>query len=617
MSTESVFVAYQLLMPDTCICSLKQYTAPRVGFPVLCVTSVAWLTSFSVIATVPLDIYSTLAAIPLNALAILWSISYWSTQVLTWVIIPVMQHYVSDGHFTIFSRLASALRQLWRFYIIIGILSVAGIIWALAAGRLDVSTLPQLILTLSNTYGLICIIGLLGYGLVEIPKVFWKRSFPEMRVRWHYHRVGKAAEALAAARKELEKTLAIIVISSQQISRGDAHLRSRADELMEYADKTSAISLKTLARTAVDLEQLHENDLDYAVDEAGLASLRKRYKGACANFVGCGGEYLDYVKKALHLEAVCKSRGLRVYGHPTGSRNPLWTVLWFCECRLKPWGLRGIAILAASASIVVLWCEATIGSGTDPNLSPLSLLLQDSISALSGSGGGFLVQLIAAVPLAYMFYCTYYSLFKLGALRSFYHMVPNATWGYSLLLNGSLLARFAAPLCFNYLHVVRMNGYSLIFVSKMGALTDVPLLGSPFNTWFPLIMVVYTLLLAIGVWETCAALFIPKKLRFDKESADDHHSALGMRLIREEVEACSRGRELGSASGLTSSLSSSLPEDEAKPLSTSIELANTSATRSNGSLTRLHTGGDSAVGDPIDRIDDLFSGVGGGRRRGR
>lgn len=36
------------------------------------------------------------------------------------------------------------------------------------------------------------IIALLGYGLVEIPRILWRRSFPESRLKWHYHRVGRS-----------------------------------------------------------------------------------------------------------------------------------------------------------------------------------------------------------------------------------------------------------------------------------------------------------------------------------------------------------------------------------------------------------------------------------------
>lgn len=44
------------------------------------------------------------------------------------------------------------------------------------------------------------IIALLGYGLVEIPRIFWRRSFPEARLKYHYHRVGRAAERLTDSR---------------------------------------------------------------------------------------------------------------------------------------------------------------------------------------------------------------------------------------------------------------------------------------------------------------------------------------------------------------------------------------------------------------------------------
>lgn len=119
-----------------------------------------------------------------------------------------------------------------------------GVLAALAAGKLKLATLPALVFTLSNTYGargyccgafcelwllwhasctpscrahvdanqwasqpacppppgLIVIIALLGYGLVEIPRIFWRRSFPEARLKYHYHRVGRAAERLTDSR---------------------------------------------------------------------------------------------------------------------------------------------------------------------------------------------------------------------------------------------------------------------------------------------------------------------------------------------------------------------------------------------------------------------------------
>ena len=148
---------------------------------------------------------------------------------LTWAVIPVLQGYAISGAFTILGRLRSSLKRLWLFYLVIGALAGAGVLAALAAGRLQLATLPALVFTLSNTYGLVVIIALLGYGLVEIPRIFWRRSFPEARLKWHYHRVGRAADKLTDASDELERALAIVLATSQQIPRAEEQLRRYMD----------------------------------------------------------------------------------------------------------------------------------------------------------------------------------------------------------------------------------------------------------------------------------------------------------------------------------------------------------------------------------------------------
>ena len=64
-----------------------------------------------------------------------------------------------------------------------------------------------------------------------------------------------------------------------------------------YADDYSPVRLAALARSKVSIERLEESDLDYATSAASLASLRGRLKAAIANFQGCSGEYVDFVKK--------------------------------------------------------------------------------------------------------------------------------------------------------------------------------------------------------------------------------------------------------------------------------------------------------------------------------
>ena len=70
------------------------------------------------------------------------------------------------------------------------------------------------------------------------------------------------------------------------------------------------------------------------------------------------------------------------------------------------------------------------------------------------------------------------------------------------------MTRFAAPLAYNCLHVIRMHEYlpqgrRTVFAQKMSpAMADVPVFGTDFNTWFPLVTAVYCTLL-------CGPSFLP------------------------------------------------------------------------------------------------------------
>ena len=70
--------------------------------------------------------------------------------------------------------------------------------------------------------------------------------------------------------------------------------------------------------------------------------------------------------------------------------------------------------------------------------------------------------MLVMAPLMYMVMCCHYSLFRLGFIKVFtfhHHVVPHCTHSTSLLRNGAWACRFIAPICYNYLHVIRMQNY--------------------------------------------------------------------------------------------------------------------------------------------------------------
>jgi hypothetical protein len=66
------------------------------------------------------------------------------------------------------------------------------------------------------------------------------------------------------------------------------------------------------------------------------------------------------------------------------------------------------------------------------------------------------MQVVAFIPLAYMCVCTYFSLIRLG-MMTIYYLAPKHTSSVSLLMLCSMVARYAAPLCYNFLYLIRLR----------------------------------------------------------------------------------------------------------------------------------------------------------------
>lgn len=165
-----------------------------------------------------------------------------TTQVLTWFAIPIMQGFADAGDFSILGKLRTSLRVNLRFWMIMGSLALVGLLFLLFTGRLNGIDLYKTAIIASNTYGLIAIMVLLGYGLVEIPRNVWRRSFPEARLKWHHYRVGKAAERLQTASYDLQRLLQVVQATSGPISRRDP-LRGYMDIIVRFVEHYSPLAL--------------------------------------------------------------------------------------------------------------------------------------------------------------------------------------------------------------------------------------------------------------------------------------------------------------------------------------------------------------------------------------
>ena len=75
---------------------------------------------------------------------------------------------------------------------------------------------------------------------------------------------------------------------------------------------------------------------------------------------------------------------------------------------------------------------------------------------------------------------------------------------------------------------------TMVFSKKMGAaLEDVPLFGTAFNNWFPIVVLFWCGALFLNVWQAIARTILPARFQL-QDSGSNEHLERGQVLIRKE-----------------------------------------------------------------------------------
>ncbi|KAL7470533.1 hypothetical protein ACHAXS_010784 [Conticribra weissflogii] len=135
-----------------------------------------------------------------------WQITYWTTFFLAWLVLPITRETLLSGHFSLSQRLKDGITISVKgifLMILMGAVAVVAMAIHLQSIRLVQTVLPVL-MALGNTYGLVLVSLLLGNGLVNIPKRFWREACPAQELRRARIMICGAEEELFEAVWELE-----------------------------------------------------------------------------------------------------------------------------------------------------------------------------------------------------------------------------------------------------------------------------------------------------------------------------------------------------------------------------------------------------------------------------
>lgn len=444
-----------------------------------------------------------------DVLSALWRIVYWTSQVLTWFILPILQSYCMAGDFTILRKLKSSFVENIIFYGIGAVTFLFFLVYVAIKKGLSVDSLKVICITASNTWGLLLLSVLLGYGLVEIPKSIYEASKQTRKLNYLYFKVAKLSAEKCEAEEKLEDALEQIQHTYEAVVTNHQHLRHYMDIILTKCpdDWTN----KLIAKYNNSEEQSRASSRAVTYSEADLVRLHSNILKStqAVNRVRLQWDYL--IEQVFEWEDVAKNQlnPTRIFKHTheepvkqssiwRSVRESLYTphVEWYWKCRIRSPLYKCIGVVLAVFSFVVVWSEMTF-SITNPKLSVFALLHD----AARRRESYFVIEILSISSIAYLCICTYYTVFKIRVFNYYYLASHHQTDEYSLIFCGMLLCRLTPPLCLNFLGLMHLDSHIVTtideqptaFTGIMGHMDVIGFISGGFNVYLPIVMCLFCL----------------------------------------------------------------------------------------------------------------------------
>ncbi|KAE8725683.1 homeobox-leucine zipper protein ATHB-6-like [Hibiscus syriacus] len=545
-----MWVFYLISLPLTLgmvVFTLRYFAGPDVPRYVRFTVGYAWFCSLSIIILVPADIWTTISK-PENAnenggISFFWSWSYWGTFLLTCssggfemndlrlylyllllsillllpdgfvlcriksvsillllccqlfrAVVPLIQGFEDAGDFSVTERLKTSVHVNLVFYSVVGSIGLVGLILLITMNRNWSGGILGLAMALSNTFGLVTGAFLLGFGLSEIPKTLWRNADWTIRQKVLSHKVAKMTMKLDEAHQELSNAIVVAQATSKQMSKRDP-LRP----YMDVIDNMLAQMFREDPSFKPQGGKLGENDMDYDSDEKSMATLRRHLRLAREEYYRYKSEYMTYVSEALHLEDTIKNYECR---SSTG---------WKYVSSFRP-GRTGKTGTLLDTIGLIRWVSRTANIEAD--------------------------VLAKAV---FIWRCILWK-----QLKKILAVILGIISAAILLAEATLLPRGVDLSLFSIL--INSVKEEEVLVQRMGNIDDaVPFFGKGFNNIYPLIMVVYTLLVAGNFFDHVVGFFGNwKRLRFQTEADDmDGFDPSGLIILEKERSWLEQGCQVG------------------------------------------------------------------------
>eukprot|EP01064_Diplonema_japonicum_P001594 TRINITY_DN11053_c0_g1_i4.p1 TRINITY_DN11053_c0_g1~~TRINITY_DN11053_c0_g1_i4.p1 ORF type:complete len:587 (+),score=64.62 TRINITY_DN11053_c0_g1_i4:38-1762(+) len=417
-------------------------------------------------------------AIHSDGLLITWRVIFWSTQALSWVILPILQEYSIAGEFTTKAKIRRAVKENLKLYLGMGTVLVLLLLYVAFVSKQGLTTANciGLAIAASNAFGLILIVLFLGYGLTQLPRSLWYHSSREYSLEyctWSAPAVHEHHETTKLRWADLQSYIHENRVKIEA-SNDDPNLLHHLDLLMDLANTDT--SPRDRRSSYVDDDDLAGID---ATTQKGLVKLHAKTIYMKNMLEQVKFQWKHLVDEVETLEDMSKME--KNNQHPE-------TLKEYYHIYFRKTAMRVLSIFCGVLSVILLW---SFGVAT-----PLGRLSVVEYLVIGGGNASRMLQIVSLlILLPYAGVCCYWGLFKFK-LFEFNLLVPSYSSVANLCFTATFLCRLILPLCYSFLIVCGLAGsnhhiaYTAAVVEDMNT---IKLLGESFNRFLPCIIIAVSL----------------------------------------------------------------------------------------------------------------------------
>jgi hypothetical protein len=469
-----------------------------------------------------------------------WRITYWLTFVLTWFILPFLGEYCDSGYREVKDRSIYSLRMNLRYQLIGLAIGAGGLVYFVWENGFHVASIKGLIIALAYSYGLILAIGLMGHGLVALPRRLYKNAWAGERLKSAGFQALKIKDKMDEATDSLNNLEEVVM----QLKR---HKGGASMDQQEWIDELADTSSLMEHRSRTPLGSTNNSTIPAVVTDRYLADLTRKLKRARhkrARFVIEWSNLCDKAHKLQSIQDAATTRKLE-FNHP-GNRGFIArldfmtpSMRFYLYSYALPCARIALAGAFAFASVMVIWSE--IVTPFLPWLSVIGVTVVHYPNSAPGGKVGFAGQLIAGAWLLYMDISTLYAIsdVKVWGNRA---LVKRQTYAESACWYSLQVAKLTVPLSFNFITLLPTAVYQdTNFFKFLGQLIDLTPLGKGFSTFFPCILLIPVLATTFNVYGKIQGYLGIGLLEDDND--DERGSRLGIGGWREGLTLISQERQ--------------------------------------------------------------------------